>query len=234
MSELYKGYRHPKALIGYAVRLYLRYCLSYRDIQEILLELGIDITYETIRTWVYKWGSIYAQHIRKRKRTFNDKWHIDEVYLKINGQFYYLWRLVDADGLEIEILLQKRRNAKAARRFLLKALKRVGVPPRVLIADKLKSTRSARRDVLPTSEFRAHKGLNNICENSHQPTRNKERQTRKFKDPCLTQKLLESMGQIMNLMKIGRYKNTAKEYKNKFKQSIMIWNTIVNGHPNFT
>ena len=162
MSELYKGYRHPKALIGYAVRLYLRYCLSYRDIQEILLELGIDITYETIRTWVYKWGSIYAQHIRKRKRTFNDKWHIDEVYLKINGQFYYLWRLVDADGLEIEILLQKRRNAKAARRFLLKALKRVGVPTRVLIADKLKSTRSARRDVLPTSEFRAHKGLNEL------------------------------------------------------------------------
>jgi putative transposase len=77
---------------------------------------------------------------------------------------------------------------------LLKALKRVGVPPRVLIADKLKSTRSARRDVLPTSEFRAHKSLNNICENSHQPTRNKERKTRKFKDPCLTQKLLESMG----------------------------------------
>jgi putative transposase len=137
---------------------------------------------------------------------------IDESYLKINGKFYYLWRLVDNDGLEIDILLQKHRNPKAAKRFLLRDLKRTGVTPRVLVADKLKSARSARRAILPNTEFRAHKILNNVYENSHQSTRNKERQKRNFKDPCLTQKLLENMGQVMNLMKIGRFKNTAKEF----------------------
>jgi putative transposase len=233
VSESYKRYRHPKSVIGYAVRLYLRYCLSYRDVQEILLERGIEVTYETIRAWVYRWGSTYASRIRKRRSGFNDKWHIDEVYLKINGKFYYLWRLVDGDGLEIDILLQKRRNAKAAKRFLLRALKRTRVAPRVLVADKLKSTRSARRAILPNTEFRAHKGLNNVCENSHQPTRNKERQMRKFKDPCLTQKLLENMGQVMNLMKIGRFKNTAKEFKSKFIESIQAWYSIVDACPNY-
>ena len=143
MCESYKRYRYPKSVIGYAVRLYLRYCLSYRDVQEILLERGIDVTYESIRSWVQKWGASYASLIRKRRLGFRDKWHIDEVYLKINGIFYYLWRLVDSDGVEIDILLQKRRNAKAAKRFLSRALKRTGMAPRVLVADKLKSTRSA-------------------------------------------------------------------------------------------
>ena len=88
MSQTYKGYRYPKSVIGYAVRLYLRYCLSYRDVQELLLERGIEVTYETIRAWVYSWGSAYAADIRKRRPRFKDKWHVDEVYLKINGVFY--------------------------------------------------------------------------------------------------------------------------------------------------
>ncbi len=109
----------PKSIIGYAVRHYYRYKLSLRDVSEMLLERGVEVTYETIRKWCIVWGSLHARAIRrKRGSSFKDKWHIDEVRLKIKGEIFWLWRLIDSTGEEIEILLQKRRNAKAAIRFL--------------------------------------------------------------------------------------------------------------------
>jgi len=115
MDEKYKGYRIPKILIGYAVRLYFRYKLSLRDVSELLIERGLTVTYESIRLWVKNLGPSYAQSIRKKNGTnFKDKWHIDEMRVKIKGEIFWLWRLVDSDGEEIEVLLQRRRDAKAA------------------------------------------------------------------------------------------------------------------------
>ncbi len=228
MPDKYKGYRYPKSVVGYAVRFYHRYKLSFRDVRDILLERGVDVSHETIRAWCAQWGTVYAKAIRKKRgSSYNDKWHIDEVHLTIKGEVFWLWRLVDAEGQEIEILLQKRRNAKAAIRFLKKALKRVGVPPRVMITDKLKSYNCAHRALCQSTDHRSHKGLNNRAENSHQPTREKEKQMRGFKSPGSTQRFLSSMGAMHNLLKIGRYKMSAEEYRQNLQNALGVFNEIV-------
>lgn len=234
MRDHYKGFRYPKSVIGFAVRYYHRYKLSFRDLSEILFDRGIEVSYESIRNWCNVWGSIYAKSIKKnRVSNFTDKWHIDEVRLVIKGEVYWLWRLIDSNGEEIEILLQKRRNAKAAIRFLKKALKSTGTSPRVMITDKLRSYKKAQRVLLKTSEHRSHKRLNNRIENSHQPTREKEKQMRKFKSVSSAQRFLSSMVQVLNLLKIGRYKNSAKIYREKLKSSLNIWENIVSAQHHY-
>lgn len=228
MSDYYKGYRVPKILIGYAVRYYFRYKLSLRDVQDIMLDRGLSVSHQSISDWIRDLGSLYAQAIRKtRGRSQSDKWHIDEMRTKVNGEVFWLWRLVDEQGEEIEVLLQKRRNAKCAIRFLKNALKRVGSIPRVLISDKLKSYPKAHKVLMKSCEHRSHKGLNNRAENSHQPTREKERQMRGFKRVGSTQRLLTSQGQVLNLFKIGRYKNTAQVYRQKLQHAHTIFDHIV-------
>ncbi len=234
MDEKYKGYRIPKALIGYAVRLYFRYKLSLRDISELLMERGLTVTYESIRLWVKNLGLIYAHALRRKKgSSFKDKWHIDEMRVKIKGEVFWLWRLVDKDGEEIEVLLQRRRDAKSAIRFLKKALKRIGNPPRVMVTDKLRSYNKAHRVMLKKSEHRSHKRLNNRAENSHQPTREKEKQMRGFKTPGSTQRFLSSMGTLLNLLKVKRYVGSAKEYRKKFKESLTFFQDIVSSCPQY-
>lgn len=234
MGEKYKGYRIPKALIGYAVRLYFRYKLSLRDISELLMERGLTVTYESIRLWVKNLGPIYAHALRRKKgSSFKDKWHIDEMRVKIKGEVFWLWRLVDKDGEEIEVLLQRRRDAKSAIRFLKKALKRIGNPPRVMVTDKLRSYNKAHRVMLKKSEHRSHKRLNNRAENSHQPTREKEKQMRGFKTPGSTQRFLSSMGTLLNLLKVKRYVGSAKEYRKKFKESLTFFQDIVSSCPQY-
>jgi len=231
MSEAYKGYRYPRIIIGQAVKYYHRYKLSLRDLSELMLDRGIEVTYETLRQWNKTWGPVFAKSIRgKRGNPFTDKWHIDEVRIKINGTGYWLWRLVDSEGEDIEILVQKKRNAKAAVRFLKEALHTAGFPPRVMVTDKLKSYKAAKKSILKSTEHRSHKRLNNRCENSHQPTREKERQMRKFKSPASAQRFLSSMGQINNLLKVGRYKHSAQDYKYKLKDALTIFDKIVFSH----
>lgn len=221
----------PKSVIGFAVRYYHCYKLSLRDMRDLLSDRGIEVSYETIRNWNKTWGPVFARSIRKKRGSaFNDKWHTDEVRLKIKGEIFWLWRLVDSEGEEIEILLQKRRNAKAAIRFLKKALHRVGTMPRVMVTDKLRSYTRAHRILMKSSDHRAHKRLNNRAENSHQPTREKERQMRGFKTPASAQRFLSSMGQILNLLKVGRYKNSAQEYRKKIKEGLSLFEEIVNSH----
>ena len=234
MTDRYKGYRMPKSIIGYAVKHYYRFKLSLRDVSEMLLERGIQVTYETIRNWCQVWGSLYARAIRrKRGSSFNDKWHIDEVRLKIKGEIFWLWRLIDSTGEEIEILLQKRRSAKAAIRFLKRTLKKIGVSPRVMITDKLRSYRKAHCVLFKSVEHRSHKRLNNRIENSHQPTREKERQMRGFKTPGNTQRFLSTMGIFLNLLKVGRYKYSAQEYRQKLKTAFETFNDVVSSSHNY-
>ena len=166
-SSSYKGFRFPQEIISHAVWLYYRFSLSYRDVEELLAERGIVVTYETVRQWCLKFGQAYANQLRRRRARPGDKWHADEVFLKINGKLHYLWRAVDQHGNILDILVQNRRNKAAAITFFRKLLKRCTYVPRVLITDKLGSYEAAKQEVMPSVEHRRHKRLNNRAENSH-------------------------------------------------------------------
>jgi len=174
-SPDYKGFRFPPEIISHAVWLYFRFSLSFRDIEELLAQRGIIVTYETVRQWCLKFGQTYANELRRRRPRCGDKWHMDEMVLTIQGKKHYLWRAVDQDGNVLDILVQSRRNKKAAKRFFRKLLRGLQYVPRVIITDKLKSYGAAKREILPGVEHRQHKRLNNRAENSHQPTRLREK-----------------------------------------------------------
>ncbi len=181
LSLPYKGFRYPREIISHAVWLYFRFSLSYRDVEELLAERGIIVTYETIRQWSRTFAQTYANHLRRRRARPGDKWFLDEVFLKINGKTHYLWRAVDQDGTVLDILVQSRRNKAAAKKFFRKLLKGCTYVPRVVITDKLASYGAAKRQILPRVEHRQSRYLNNRAENSHQPTRKRERAMQRFK-----------------------------------------------------
>jgi putative transposase len=164
----YKGHRYPVEIISHCVWLYFRFSLSFREVEELMLERGVVVSYESIRRWCLKFGQQYANFLRRRRPRPGDKWHLDEVFIKINGEQKYLWRAVDQDGMVLDILLQHRRDKAAARRFFRRLLKETGSVPRVVVTDKLRSYGAAHREVRPSVEHRSHKGLNNRAENSHQ------------------------------------------------------------------
>jgi putative transposase len=192
----YKRHRFPPAIIGHAVWRYFRFALGYRDVEELLAERGVIVSYETIRQWCRKFGQIYANALRRRRPRPGDKWHLDEVFVSINGVQYYLWRAVDQDGNVLDILVQPRRDKRAAVTFLRRLLKDLEYVPRVVITDKLACYGAAMQAVLPSVEHRRHKGLNNRAENSHQPTRERERRMRRFTSPGHAQRFLAAYGPI--------------------------------------
>src|SRR5713101_2075143 len=145
----YKNHRFPVEIISHAVWLYFRFCLSFRDVEELLFERGVVVTSEAIRKWCRKFGQQYANQLRRRRPRPGDKWHLDEVFLTIKGERHYLWRAVDQDGNVLDILVQRRRNKRAAKKFFRKLLKGLTYVPRVIITDKLKSYGAATRELLP-------------------------------------------------------------------------------------
>ena len=177
----YAGYRFPPEVISHAVWLYFRFPLSLRMVEEMLAARGIIVSHESVRQWALKFGQDFANRIRRRLPCAGDKWHLDEVAVKIAGKKHWLWRAVDQDGIVLDILVQSRRDKRAAKRLLRKLLKRQCRAPRVLITDKLASYGAAKKEIAPGVEHRKHKGLNNRAENSHQPTRRRERQMKRFK-----------------------------------------------------
>src|SRR5918997_1020273 len=177
----YAGHRFPPEVIGHAVWLYFRFPLGLRMVEEMLAARGIVVSHETVRQWGLKFGQGFANQIRRRLPGAGDKWHLDEVQIKIAGKKHWLWRAVDQDGFVLDVLVQSRRDKRAAKRLLRKLLKRQRRPPRVMITDKLASYPAAKGEVMPSFEHRKHKGLNNRAENSHQPTRRRERQMKRFK-----------------------------------------------------
>jgi putative transposase len=219
-GDYYLGYRHPKLLIGYVVWSYHRFQLSLRDVSEQLMMRGIELSHETIRAWSLKFGQTYANEIKRRAPRRGDKWHMDEMCLVMKGKKHWLWRAVDQEGYELDILLQSRKNKEAAKRFFRKLLKGMLYVPRVIITDKLPSYGAAKKEILPGVEHRQHKGLNNRAENSHQPTRQQEKQMRKFKSPKQAQRFLPVHGQIRNLFGAHRYKMTASDQR---KHLIFAW-----------
>jgi putative transposase len=161
----YKGFRFPAEIISHCVWLYHRFSLSFREIEEMMLERGIIVSHETIRQWCAKFGQTYANGLRGRRARPGDKWHVDEVFIKIRGKTHYLWRAVDQHGNVLDILVTSRRDTRAATRFFRKLLTGLEYVPRVLVTDKLRSYGAARCRVLRSVEHRQSKYLNNRAEN---------------------------------------------------------------------
>jgi putative transposase len=222
----YKGHRFPPEIIAHAVWLYFRFALSYRDVEELLAERGVVLTYETVRQWCRKFWQQYANELRRRRPRPGDKWHLDEVFIRINGATHYLWRAVDQDGNVLDILVQRRRDKQTAVKFLRKLLKGLLAVPRVLITDKLASYGAAKREVLPSVEHRQHKRLNNRAENSHQPTRERERRMRRFKSPGHAQRFLASYGPIAAHFRPRRHRLTAAAYRETRAERFATWQAI--------
>jgi putative transposase len=208
------------------VWLYHRFTLSYRDIQEMMLARGVSVTYEAIRQWCLKFGQAFAKALRRRRPQPGDKWHLDELFLKINGQTHYLWRAVDQDGHVLDILVQSRRNAKAAKRFFRKLLKGLCYVPRVLITDKLASYGVAQRELLPGVEHRRSRYLNNRAENSHQPTRQRERAMKRFTSAGHAQRFVAAFSGISPHFRPCRQRLSAAQYRQEMAARFQTWNEV--------
>src|SRR6266403_681881 len=216
--DRYKLHRCPAEIIRHGVWLYYRFCLSYRDVEELLFTRGVLVTYEAIRKWRRKFGQDYANQLRHRRPRPGDKWQMDEVFLTIKGERHYLWRAVDQDGNVLDILVQRRRDKKAAKKFFHKLLKGLRYVPRVIVTDKLKSYGAAKREVLPGVEHRQHRYLNNRAENSHQPTRQRERRMGRFKSPGHAQRFLSAYGPIASHFRPRRHRLSAPAYRREMGQ----------------
>ena len=195
----YKRHRFPPQIIAHAVWLYFRFPLSLRLVEELLLERGIAVSYETVRRWAMKFGLDYARRLKRKKPGRRDIWHLDEVVITINGEKRYLWRAVDQDGYVLDEIVQIRRNTRAAKRLLERLLRKQGCPPKRMITDKLGSYGAARRKIMPKVEHRRHKGLNNRAENSHVPIRKRERAMQGFRSWSGLQKFVETFSAVRNL-----------------------------------
>ncbi len=223
----YFGYRFPQQIISYSVWLYHRFTLSFRDIEDLLAERGIIVSYESIRQWCRKFGPSYANRLRKRQGRLGDTWLMDEVVIVIvRGERWYLWRAVDQDTNVIDILVQKRKDKQAAKRFFRKMLKRQGQSPRRMISDKLKSYSAARREIMLSVVHCQNRYANNRAEASHQHTRQHERQMRIFKAPRQAQRFLSVEAQIHNLFRIERHLLKACHYRNFRERSFSVWQEV--------
>ncbi len=180
-NNQYKRHRFPPEIIQHAVWLYYRFNLSHRDIEDLLAVRGIVVSYESVRLWCNKFGPRYARRLKRRHQGFGDTFLIDEVFVKINGIQHYLWRAVDQDGEVVDVLLQSRRNGKAAKRFFKRLLKTHRMEPRKIVTDKLRSYGVAHRELIPDTIHDTSQYANNRAELSHQPTRVRERGMRRFK-----------------------------------------------------
>ena len=205
MEPNYRGRRFPAEIISHAVWLYHRFTLSFRDVEDLLSERGSIVSYKAIRFWCLKFGPGYARSIRKKRGRLGDIWHVDELFLKINGRQVYLWRVVDRDGDVLDILVTKRRDKRAAKQFFRKVLKEQGKPPWQLVTDKLKGYPAAHREIFPSVVHRTGRYENNRAEVSHQHTREQERQMRRFTSMAQAQCFLAVHGPIQNLFRFGRH-----------------------------
>jgi putative transposase len=222
----YKRHRFPAEIISHCVWLYFRFCLSYRDVEELMAERGVILTYEAVRYWCRKFGQAYANLLRRRRPRPGDKWHLDEVFLTIRGERHYLWRAVDQEGNILDILVQRQRNKKAAKKFFRKLLKGLRYAPRVIITDQLRSYGAAKREILPSVEHRQHRYLNNRAENSHQPTRQRERCLQRFKSPGHAQRFLSAYGPIASHFRPRRHRLSAPAYRQQMGQRFQVWREV--------
>jgi putative transposase len=223
----YRRHRFPAEIISHAVWLYFRFPLSLRMVEEMLAARGICVTYETVRQWAMKFGDTFSDEIRQRAPTRGDKWHLDEVVISIAGESHWLWRAVDQNGFVLDVLVQRRRDTHAARRLMTKLLKAADPPPRVMITDKLRSYASARAKMGLPVEHRQHRGLNNRAENSHQPTRRRERIMKRFKSARQAQRFLSAHDQVANLFHVPYPESATAVHRRAVRErALAVWRDI--------
>ncbi len=212
-TSLYKRHRFPSEIIQYAVWLYHRFNMSHRDIEDLLSERGIEVSYESIRLWCNKFGPHYARRLKRKHQGYGDTFYIDEVFVKIHGKQHYLWRAVDQDGEVVDVFLQTRRDGATAKRFFKRLLRNHRNEPRKIVTDKLKSYGFAHRELIPESIHDTSQYANNRAELSHQPTRARERGMRRFKSIQQAQRFLNAHVAVYNLFNLGRHLVSAKNYR---------------------
>jgi putative transposase len=204
-SLTYRRHRFPASIIQHAVWLYLRFTLSYRDVEELLAERGIDVSYETVRRWVLKFGPLIARRLRQRRPQPSKRWHLDEMVVRIASRRMYLWRAVDDEGEILEMLVQRRRDTRAALRLMRKLLKKQGFAPKLLVTDKLRSYSSAFRHLRLTCPHEQGLRKNNRAENSHQVVRRQERKMQRFKSARSAQRFLSIHAAVHNTFNVQRH-----------------------------
>ena len=225
-AHRYKHHHFPSEIISHAVWLYFQFCLSFRDVEELLLERGVVVTYEAIHKWCRKCGQAYANQLRRRRPQPGDTWQMDEVRLTIKDRHHFLWRVVDQKGNVLDIVVQRRRNKQAATKFFCKLLKGLSYVPRVIITDQLRSYGAAKREILPGVEHPQHRYLNNRAENSHQPTRQHERRLQRFKSPGQAQRFLSAYGPISPPFRSRRPQFAAPAYRQEMQNRCQMWREI--------
>ena len=226
-SNIYKRYRFPSVIIQHAVWLYYRFNLSHRDIEDLLAERGINVTYEAIRLWCNRFGPKYTARLKRKHRGYGDTFFIDEVFIRIDGKQQYLWRAVDQDGEVVDVYLQKRRDGAAAKRFFNRLLKKHKDEPRKIVTDKLRSYGVAHRKLIPDTIRDTSQYANNRAELSHQPTRVRERGMRRFKSVVQAQRFLDVHSAVYNLFNLGRHLISASHYRLIRMRAFASWKSVV-------
>jgi len=219
----FKRHRFPPTLIRHSIWLYARFTLSLRDVEEMLAERGLDVSYETVRRWFRKFGSIVAANLRCMRPTPSNHWHLDEMAIVIRGRQYWLWRAVDNEGEVLDFLIQSKRDAKAAAKLVRKLLKRQGFAPSRIVTDKLRSYQAAFRRLGLTADHDQSKRANNRAENSHQPVRRRERKMQRFKSPGATQRFLSIHAATYNTFYHQRHLLNRPTFKQMRSESFLSW-----------
>ena len=218
-------HRFPPDIIRHAVWLYARFTLSYRDVEDLLAERGLDISYETVRRWFLKFGAPIARNLRHMRPTPSDYWHLDEMVIVIRRRRHWLWRAVDNEGEVLDFLVQSKRNSKAALKLMRKLLKKHGWAPTRITTDKLKSYHVAFRTLGLTAEHIDEKRANNRAENSHQPVRRRERKQQRFKSPGSAQRFLNIQSAVYNTFYVQRHLLQRSTFKRLQNDAFDVWKT---------
>jgi putative transposase len=230
MKNPFRYFKTSREIIRLAVMMYIRYPLSLRQVEDLLHERGIDISYETVRAWWNKFGPIFASEIRRRRgatmqRMPQWKWHLDEVFVRINGEIHYLWRAVDHEGETLEVFVTKRRDREAALRFLKKAMKRYG-RPETIVTDRLRSYRAAMKMIGNQTRQVTGRWLNNRAENSHQPFRRRERAMARFRSARSLQKFTSIHASIHNHFNLERHLYDRQSFKINRAAALAEWRQL--------
>jgi transposase-like protein len=223
MTISFARHQFPPAIIRHSVWLYVRFTLSYRDVEDLLAERGLDVSYETVRRWVLKFGPLFARELRHRRSRPTAQWHLDEMAVMIAGRKFWLWRPVDDEGEVLDLLVQRRRNKAAAEKLMRKLLKKQGFAPEVLVTDKLRSYGAAKAELGLSARHEQGLRKNNRAENSHQPTRRRERKAQRFKSPGSAQRFLSVHAAVQNTFNVQRHLTSRRTLRVLREEAFQTW-----------